>query len=109
MVILINSQKCEDTYPAARVAPCRTDPGPFPQPDQAVKGAEAVQLAGLYKPDIILIDLRMPGINGITAAREIHQKYPQVKIIALTSFSEQNLVQGGFSTRQANRSLHPAL
>ena len=36
----------------------------------------------------------MPGTDGITATREIHQKYPQVKVIALTSFSEQNLVQG---------------
>jgi NarL family two-component system response regulator LiaR len=61
---------------------------------EASDGAEAVQLAGLHKPDVILMDLMMPGMDGIAAAREIHQKNPSVKIIALTSFSEQNLVQG---------------
>jgi len=61
---------------------------------EASDGAEAVQLAGLHKPDVILMDLMMPGMDGITATREIHQKYPQIKVIALTSFSEQNMVQG---------------
>src|SRR5512140_2686126 len=61
---------------------------------EASDGAEAVQMAGLHKPDVILMDLMMPGVDGITATREIHQKYPEIKIIALTSFSEQNMVQG---------------
>jgi NarL family two-component system response regulator LiaR len=61
---------------------------------EASDGAEAIQLAGLRKPDVVLMDLMMPGIDGISATREIHQKYPQIKVIALTSFSEQNMVQG---------------
>ncbi len=61
---------------------------------EASDGAEAVQMAGMHKPDVILMDLMMPGMDGITATREIHQKYPQIKVIALTSFSEQNMVQG---------------
>jgi NarL family two-component system response regulator LiaR len=61
---------------------------------EASDGAEAVQMTGLHKPDVILMDLMMPGMDGITSTREIHQKFPQVKIIALTSFSEQNMVQG---------------
>ncbi len=61
---------------------------------EASDGAEAVQLAGLHQPDVILMDIMMPGMDGITATREIHHKYPQIKVIALTSFSEQNLVQG---------------
>jgi two-component system, NarL family, response regulator LiaR len=61
---------------------------------EASDGFEAVQMAGLHKPDVILMDLMMPGMDGITATREIHQKYPQIRIIALTSFSEQNMVQG---------------
>jgi len=61
---------------------------------EASDGAEAVKLAGLRKPDVILMDLLMPGMDGITATREIHQKYPKIKVIALTSFSEQNMVQG---------------
>jgi NarL family two-component system response regulator LiaR len=61
---------------------------------EASDGSEAIQIAGLHKPDIILMDLKMPGMDGITATREILQKYPQIKVIALTSFSEQNMIQG---------------
>jgi two-component system, NarL family, response regulator LiaR len=61
---------------------------------EATDGAEAIQMANLHTPDVILMDLMMPGMDGITATRAIHQKFPQIKIIALTSFSEQNLVQG---------------
>jgi two-component system, NarL family, response regulator LiaR len=61
---------------------------------EAGDGAEAVTMVSLHKPDVVLMDLMMPGVDGITATREIHQKYPQVKVIALTSFSEQNMVQG---------------
>ncbi|HSQ16813.1 MAG TPA: response regulator transcription factor [Anaerolineales bacterium] len=61
---------------------------------EASDGAEAVQMAGLHEPDVILMDLMMPGVDGITATRQIHQKHPKIHIIALTSFSEQNMVQG---------------
>ena len=61
---------------------------------EAADGEEALQKVSLYKPDIVLMDLMMPGMDGITATREIKKKYPQVKVIALTSFAEQNMVQG---------------
>jgi NarL family two-component system response regulator LiaR len=61
---------------------------------EASDGAEAIQMASLHKPDVILMDLMMPGTDGITATREIHKKFPQIKIIALTSFADQNMVQG---------------
>jgi NarL family two-component system response regulator LiaR len=61
---------------------------------EASDGTEAVQMVSLHKPDVVLMDLMMPGTNGITATREIHQKYPNVKVLALTSFAEQNMVQG---------------
>lgn len=61
---------------------------------EASDGAEAVQLVSLHKPDVVLMDLMMPGMDGITATREIRQKYPAVKVIALTSFAEQNMIQG---------------
>ena len=61
---------------------------------EAADGEEALQKVSLYKPDIVLMDLMMPGMDGITATREIKKKYPQVKVIALTSFAEQNMIQG---------------
>ena len=61
---------------------------------EASDGSEAIQMAGLHNPDVVIMDLMMPGMDGITATREIHQRYPNVKVIALTSFSEPNLVQG---------------
>jgi NarL family two-component system response regulator LiaR len=68
---------------------------------EASDGAEAVTLVGLHKPDVVLMDLMMPGMDGISATREIHQKFPQVKVLALTSFSEQNLVQGALQAGAA--------
>ena len=61
---------------------------------EATDGVEAVKMADLHKPDVILMDLIMPGMDGIAATREIHKRNPEVKIIALTSFSELNMVQG---------------
>jgi NarL family two-component system response regulator LiaR len=61
---------------------------------EAGDGAEAVQMVSLHKPDIVLMDLMMPGTDGITATREIHHRYPAVKVIALTSFAEQHMIQG---------------
>jgi DNA-binding NarL/FixJ family response regulator len=61
---------------------------------EASDGTEAVQMVALHKPDVVLMDLMMPGMDGITATREIRKKYPNVKVIALTSFAEQNMVQG---------------
>ncbi len=61
---------------------------------EAEGGEQAVQLCGLYHPDVVLMDLMMPGVDGVAATRQIHQRYPQVRVIALTSFHEENLVQG---------------
>lgn len=68
---------------------------------EASDGEEAVQLTALHRPDVILMDLMMPGVDGITATRRIHTKYPEVKIIALTSFSEQNMVEGALQAGAA--------
>lgn len=61
---------------------------------EASDGQEAIQLVPLRKPDVVLMDLMMPGVDGVAATREIHKKNPAVRIIALTSFSDQNMVQG---------------
>jgi NarL family two-component system response regulator LiaR len=59
---------------------------------EARDGCEAVNLCGELKPDVVLMDLVMPRMDGVTAAKEIHTRWPQVKIIALTSFQEKELV-----------------
>jgi NarL family two-component system response regulator LiaR len=61
---------------------------------EAENGSEAVVRCGLLKPDVVLMDLIMPGVDGVAATRQIHEKYPAVRVIALTSFQEDTLVQG---------------
>ncbi|MFL7890511.1 MAG: response regulator [Anaerolineales bacterium] len=61
---------------------------------EAENGDEAVGRCSLLHPDVILMDLVMPGTDGVTATRLIKEKYPHVKVIALTSFQEDDLVQG---------------
>jgi NarL family two-component system response regulator LiaR len=61
---------------------------------EATNGREAIEMTARHKPDVILMDLLMPEMDGIAATREIHREYPDIKIIALTSFSEQKMVQG---------------
>ena len=60
---------------------------------EAENGDEAVVRCGLLKPDVVLMDLIMPGTDGVTATRLIHEKYPKVHVIALTSFQEDTLIQ----------------
>lgn len=68
---------------------------------EAENGDEALVRCGLLKPDVILMDLIMPGIDGVTATRLIHEKYPNVKVIALTSFQEDTLVRGALEAGAA--------
>lgn len=66
------------------------------QPDmevigEASDGDMAVQLALELKPDIVLMDLRMKGMDGVEATRIIHSQYPKVQIIAVTMFDNQGM------------------
>ena len=61
---------------------------------EAKNGREAVQRCHQKKPDVILMDLMMPEMDGIAATRAILADYPDIKIIAMTSFEEEELVQG---------------
>ena len=49
----------------------------------AQDGAEAVELVGAAKPDIVLMDLNMPGVSGIQATRIIREKFPLVKVLCI--------------------------
>jgi NarL family two-component system response regulator LiaR len=61
---------------------------------EARNGLEAVQLCRQKKPDVILMDLMMPEMDGIAATRAISSECPDIKIIAMTSFEEEELVHG---------------
>ncbi|MDP3450331.1 MAG: response regulator transcription factor, partial [Anaerolineaceae bacterium] len=63
---------------------------------EAVNGVEAVNLAAKLNPDIILMDLIMPNMDGLHATQKIHKKFPRIKIIALTSFTESQLIDDAF-------------
>ena len=61
---------------------------------EARNGLEAVNLCRQQKPDVILMDLMMPEMDGIAATRAILADYSEIKIIAMTSFEDEQLVQG---------------
>jgi len=61
---------------------------------EAKNGLEALHLCRTKKPAVILMDLKMPEMDGIAATRAILQDHPEIKIIAMTSFEEEKLVQG---------------
>lgn len=60
---------------------------------EARDGQEAVQLCAQLQPDVILMDLMMPKLDGVAATHLIRKQWPQVHVIALTSFGEKELVQ----------------
>jgi len=59
---------------------------------EAANGDAAVELCAQAQPDVVLMDMVMPGMDGATATRLIRQKFPQVQVLALTSFKEETLV-----------------
>lgn len=60
---------------------------------EASNGKEGLALCAETQPDVILMDLMMPIMDGISATRLIHQDFPNIKVIALTSFGEERLIK----------------
>ncbi len=60
---------------------------------EARNGEEAIQICEQVQPDVILMDLKMPVMDGVTATKIIRERWPGVQVIALTSFQEKELVQ----------------
>src|SRR5439155_16204510 len=60
---------------------------------EAVDGSQAVQLVRQHQPDIVLLDLLLPGTNGIDATRQIVAEHPNTKVIILSSVQEFFKVQ----------------
>ncbi len=71
-----------------------TQPG-FEVAGEASNGEEALRLTALLKPQVVLMDLRMPVLDGVSATRRIHDCYPQSRVIILTTFDDDELVFEG--------------
>jgi DNA-binding NarL/FixJ family response regulator len=70
------------------------------QPDievvgQAADGREAIALASRLQPDVVLMDIKMPRIDGLAATREIKRRDPSIQILILTTYSEDELIFEG--------------
>ncbi|MGD1944638.1 MAG: response regulator [Leptolyngbyaceae cyanobacterium] len=59
---------------------------------QAENGDEAICLAEKLQPTVILMDVRMPGVDGVQATTEIHQRYPWMRILVLTTFDDDEYI-----------------
>ncbi len=60
---------------------------------EAANGGEAITLCERLQPDVVLMDLMMPGMSGVDATRAICSRWPGVRVIALTSFADKELVR----------------
>lgn len=61
---------------------------------EAASGEEALRLCKQLQPDVVLMDLVMPGMDGAAATKAIREHWPQIQVVALTSFWDEELVQG---------------
>jgi len=59
---------------------------------EAINAKESIDQVEIYKPDIVLMDIRLPGKSGIDACEEIKSKHPEIKVIMLTSYAEDEML-----------------
>ena len=62
---------------------------------EANDGAEAVRLCAEHNPDVVLMDLRMPGMDGLTAIEKLREKQSEIAVVILTTFNEDELMLRG--------------
>lgn len=76
----------------------------------ANEGKELMELLHKYTPDIILLDINMPGMNGLDTVRMIKRHYPQLKVIMLSTYNEEHIIEktkgdgaDGYILKNANK------
>ena len=62
---------------------------------EAVDGREAVSLCNKLKPDVVLMDLRMPNMDGLTAIEKLRVEHPNIAVVILTTCNEDDLMLRG--------------
>lgn len=60
---------------------------------EAENATQAIELCGEISPDVVLMDMKMPDLDGATATRIIREKFPHIQILVLTNFKESSLIQ----------------
>ncbi len=70
------------------------EPG-FELVGEASDGGEALELAAELQPDVVLMDLRMPRVDGLTAIEQLREQQPEIAIVILTTFKEDDLMRRG--------------
>lgn len=58
----------------------------------AFDGFDALEKMPVFKPDVVLMDIRMPNMNGVVATRRIKEEYPNVKVVVLTTFDDSDYI-----------------
>lgn len=64
---------------------------------EASDGREAIKICSKLQPNILVMDVAMPGLNGIEAAEQIHKNHPEIKIIGVSMHSSKQFIQGMFN------------